>query len=598
MQTNTRLTRPPPAHGLIHRALSLLTMLMGLLLLGLPALAHAQAVPAEPGSRRAPLVLGEDRGPVNMDAALDFFLDSTSQYKIEDIEQGTRMSFAPVRRGTSHLVDGGALWLRFSAVVQDTSVHWRLHLPMAGADHVTLYFRDASGRWVRQQAGDSFPMHAWPQAGRHPVFSISHEAGREVSYYMEIRHARVPFSALPKLISDSRLATATQSEYMLLGAYFGLAGLAIILALANALAYRDLGFGSYAVYIIMFAGTQGAFTGIAGLYWWPAWPQLNNAAVFMLPVCGASAAIWFVRTVTTPRKFSRALDWLMLGIMALLPLVGLLDMLIPTLDSFSMINTLISAGIAVLLMTLGVALFEGDRHARWIALGFLPVLLATLFPLMRNLGWMSSGFLTEYAMILASAIEAPILFYGLHRRVSQRLEPRVRATSLNTIDPLTGLHSSPVLVNKLRQALDTASRYPQPFALLLVNLTNLPVLQNQYGREIADRAMVMAAARLRAAARPADTVARVGDSHIALLLEGPISAPDANAVATKILASGLRQSNQLPDAEALLFRIAVGHLSGTDGVAPGDAAACLARMLQAVKDMNDGSRKAIRLVKL
>ena len=576
----------------------MLAALLVVLLSGTTLTSYAQPLPDEGAVRRPTLMLGADKGPLNMDAALGVFLDSTGRYTLDEVEQGSNIHFSLAQRGRAFLIDNGTLWLRFNAVVEDSSIHWRLVLPMSGADDVAVHFRNAAGEWVHQRAGDTRRMSTWPQEGRHPVFSITHDQGREVTYYVEIRHARVPFSVLPVMTSDTRLATASQSEHMLLGIYFGLAGLAIILALANAIAYRDLGFGSYAAYIIMFAGTQGAFTGVAGLYWWPEWPQLNNAAVFMLPVCGASAAIWFVRTVTTPRKFSRALDWLMLGVMALLPAVGLLDMLVPSLDSFAMINNLISAGMVVLLMTLGVALFEGDRHARWISLGFLPVLLATLFPLMRNLGWMSSGFLTEYAMILASAIEAPILFYGLHRRVAQRREPRVRATSLSTTDPLTGLHSTRVLVNKLRQALDTAGRYPQPFALLLVNLSNLAALQSQYGREIADRAMVMAAARLRAVASPADTVARVGDSHFGLLLEGPITSADANAVATKILASGLRQSSQLPDVESMLFHIAVGHLSGHDSVAPEDAEACLARMLQAVRDMNDGSRKAIRLVKL
>ncbi|MDO9403756.1 MAG: 7TM diverse intracellular signaling domain-containing protein [Polaromonas sp.] len=533
-----------------------------------------------------------------MDESLESFMDAGGQRTAADMDADPSLRFTRISPGAPQMLDGGALWLRFDAVTQDPAVQWRLLLPMSGADNVTLHFRTSDGQWVRQQAGDTFAMRTWPQASRHPVFSISHETGHTVRYYLEIRHARVPFSVMPTLVTDKRFTSESQRQHMLLGVYFGLAGLAIILALANAVAYRDMGFTSYAIYIAMFAGTQGVFTGIAGMYWWPDWPALNNAGVFMLPVCAAAAAMWFVRTVTTPRKFSRALDWLTVGLMTALPLVGLLDLLVPTLESFSVINTLIGVGMLVVLMSIGVSLAEGDRHARWVALGFLPVLLASLFPLLRNFGVLASGFLTEYAMILASAIEAPILYYGLHRRVSQRSEPRARASSLRTTDPLTGLHTAPVLVDKLRQALDTASRYPQPFALLLVNLTNHASLQSQHGREVGDRAMVMAAARLRSAARPPDTVARVGDSQFALLLEGPISAADANQVATKILASGLRQSNQLPDAESLLFHIAVGHLSGQDGVASADAAACLSRMLQALRDMNDGSRKAIRLVKL
>lgn len=569
---------------MLHRSL----LLFALLFLGLALPASAQ-VPV--------LELDDDRHAIRLDASLQVLLDATGRLTAPEVDQLSAARFRPVDRDAPYLLDSGALWLRFDATVTNPSIDWHLSIPLPGIDDASLFYRDAQGRWVTQEAGDTRPISTWPQAARFPVFSLSHETGYAVRYYLRVQHARVPFSALPQVVSGTRLLTEQQNAHILLGIYFGLAALVVALALANALAYRDMGFATYALYIGLFAGAQAAFTGVAGLYWWPDMPALNNVSVFLLPVSAAAAAMWFVRTVTVPRRFSRALDWLLIGLIGVLPLIGVMDALLPTVESFAMINTLLCAGIAVLLMVIGVSLVEGDHHARWVAMGFLPVLVATLFPVLRNFGLIASSFYTEYGLMLASAVEAPILFYGLHRRVSQRREPRLRATTLRTIDPLTGLYSAPVMVDKLRQALDTAKRYPQPFALLLVNLTNLGVLQ-QHGRETGDRAMVMAAARIRAVAGPGDTVARVGDSQFALLLEGPINARAANDVATKILASGLRPSRELPDAESLLFHIAVGHLGDEAGVAPGDAAACLARMQQSVKDLNDGSRKAIRLVKL
>ena len=92
-------------------------------------------------------------------------------------------------------------------------------------------------------------------------------------------------------------------------------------------------------------------------------------------------------------------------------------------------------------------------------------------------------------------------------------------------------------------------------------------------------------------------MARVGDSQFALLMEGAFSA-QATELATRILARGLRPAGALPGAEPLIFHIGVGLLGEGTGAIPADADACLARMLQAVKSMNDGSGKAIRLVQL
>ena len=63
-------------------------------------------------------------------------------------------------------------------------------------------------------------------------------------------------------------------------------------------------------------------------------------------------------------------------------------------------------------------------------------------------------------------------------------------------------------------------------------------------------------------------------------------------------ASGLRPSRELPDAEPLRFHIAIGYMSDPARLASTPSQACLARMMQAVKDMSDGSRKAIRLIHL
>ncbi|WP_372825901.1 7TM diverse intracellular signaling domain-containing protein [Polaromonas sp.] len=559
------------------------------------------ALLASPAGAAEVLILGSGNGPVGMASVLEFWRDGHGQTPVEKVEAGAgSLPFTAVRSGQAHELDNAALWLRFDAVIRDPKVHWKLELPMSGVDKITLYYRDRLGRWVVQQAGDSLPISAWAQPGRYPVLSLSHEVGETIRYYIRVEHARIPFSALPRAVSEAQVTTARQLDHLLLGIYFGLAALVTVLALINAAAYRDWGFATYAVYMATFAGAQGAFAGLTGLYVWPQRPELNNIAIVVLPLAAAAAALWFVRTVITPKRFSRALDWFIVALMTLLPVIALLDAAFPTPESFALINILISAGMVVLLMVLGVSLFEGDRHARWIALGFLPVLLGTLFPLLRNFGVLPSSFLTQNALMLGSALEAPILFYGLLRRVTQRRESETRATTLRTTDPLTGLGSARVLVRKLRQALSTAARYQQPCALLVINLTNLAALQQQHGRETGDRAMVMAASRIRAAAQTTDTVARVGDSHFALLMEGPMTSDSVNDVATKILASGLRPSRELPDADPLVFHIAIGYMAEPGRLArtEAEAQACLADMLHVVKEMNDGSRKAIRMIQL
>lgn len=312
----------------------------------------------------------------------------------------------------------------------------------------------------------------------------------------------------------------------------------------------------------------------------------------------AASALWFVRTVGRTQQIAPRLDLLMQALVVALPLCGLMNAFLLNAVAFAIYNALIGATIVVLVTALLLIALRGDAQLRWVGLGFLPIGLAAIFPLLRNYGLIESSFLTQYALMIGSAIETPVLFYGLYQRLLRSRLPNSRAKSLQTIDPLTGLHSPRVLIGRLHQSLMTAMRHQQPFAILMVHLANLGTLQNQHGRETGERALVMAAARIRAVARPTDTVARAGEAQFALLMEGPVSALLANDIATKILASGLRPSDELPDIEPLQFHIAIGHLDDMASLPTTQADGCFARMLRAVSEMNDGSRKAIRRVQL
>ena len=561
--------------------------------------AGAQALvpaPLSASSVGGAALLDGSAAKVNLEPFLTFFLDASGTLTADQLEALPDSSFSAVNPARAYLVGDGALWFRFDAINHQPQTHWRLLVPLPGVDDVVVYYRNPAGSWTTQQAGDTRAMSTWTQPARYPVFSTSYSAGQAVRYFVKIQHARVPYSVLPRIVSDAQLLNTELSDHLLLGAYFGLAALVVVLALANTLARRDLAFGTYALYMVLFTLSQGMFIGVAGLYWWPEWPELNKSIIFVLTLA-ATAGTWFVRTVVMPKRFFRWLDVALLALMATLPLAGLADMLLQNRYTFNAFNALVSCNLVVLLAVVGIALVAGDKHSRWVAYGFTPVLLAALVPLLRNLGVVQSSFWTEYALLLGSAIEVPILFYGLNRRMAQGRDVSARASGLRVVDPLTGVYVTKILTDKLQGFLEASSVYRQPFAMLCIELTNFGDLQKKYNRETADRALVMAAVRIRSAARLVDTVARIGDAQFALLMAGPVNAVDANEVATQIVAAGLRANDKLPEREPLRFNIALHHHSEFAAADAAQAEAMLAQLLVELKVMNDGSTRTIRLVK-
>jgi diguanylate cyclase (GGDEF)-like protein len=487
----------------------------------------------------------------------------------------------------------GAAWFVFDAVSNSSDTHWRLVVPLAGADIVKLYYRGQDGQWVTQQAGDRIAISDWTQPGRYPVFSMAQRTGQQVRYFVKVEHVQVPYSTLPKIMGEVQLFSTMLSEHILMGAYFGLALLVVVLALANTFTYRDAGFGTYSVYIALFILAQGMLTGVAGLYWWPELPVLNKSAPLVFSLA-ATAAAWFVRTMVVPKRTFPPLDIVMLILIVLTPLSGLFSVLLQDQLTFSVFNLMLILNMAVLLVVLLVAVLTGDKHSRWIAFGFAPVLLAALAPVLRNYRVIESSFWTEYALLIGSAIEIPLLFYGLYLRMAQERGINLRAKEMRYVDPLTGIYTARVISKKLKELLETDTRSPKPFALLAIDLTNCAELEKKYSRETADRAVVMAAARIRSVARSADTVARIGDAQFALLMADPVDLAKANDLATKILAAGLRATNELPESEPLRFHIALGQRH--DLSVTSTAESVLQQLIAALKEMKNGSRKAIRTV--
>jgi diguanylate cyclase (GGDEF)-like protein len=580
-----------------YRFAALGALLWTALLLGTAVVAAAQGLAAAPASPAPPqpqlLQLTSSTREVPLAGRSQYWVEDGSALRAEDIE--ARQSTLPFRSradGDTHLLEGKTLWVRFDARVDDTSVRWHLELMLAGVDRAELSYRDQQGQWITQAAGDSLPLDSWPQAGRYPVFALSQHAHGDVRYFLRVSHARVPFSARMQVVSHTQLNIQHEKEQFLLGGYFGLAALVVLVAAANAVANRDWGFGTYAVYVALLAMAQGVFTGVSAQYLWPGYPQLSQAGVFFLPLLATASGLMFVRTVTAPRRFSPALDWFVLSLASLLVVVGLIDVLLPTSEGFAVTNTLIAASMSVLVMLVVLSLLEGDRNGRWLAMGFVPVLVTAVFPLLRNFGLMPSSVLTEYGLMLGSALETPILFYGLHRRLTIRGEARARARALSQTDPLTGLAHPRILLLRLQGALMRATRYRHQCSLLVIDFANYGTLLREYGREAADGALVLAAARLRAIVRDVDTAARVGDHQFALLVEGPSTAQDAQDVATHAVARGLHDSELLPPGESLRFHVAIATLPQDAS----DASAVLAHLISEVRQITPDSRKTIRNV--
>jgi len=563
------------------------------MLLSLLACAMAAQNPPATGAQPAPppVVLGDEHVTIPLDRHARYWFDDARHPTPDQLETaGDSIPWQLRDAGRGYRIDGKALWFQFDAINRG-SQRWYLQLGASGIDRAQFFWRRPSGEWVSQEAGDTRPVSEWPLPGRLPTFELARRTDKPVRYWVRIEHERVDFAAPLVLYDQSTLVESREAEQFLLGGYFSLAALIAIVSFANALAYRDRNFAVYAIYVVALAAGQLAYLGVGAQHVWDKWLQWNEISTFVLPGLSAAAALWFTQTVTEPQRFSRVLDVAVWAVIAALLSSVAADVILVSRLSLLLQISLTTLALVIVAILIAVVWTQGDDpHVRLIALGFLPVLVLAVFPILRGFNMIPVSPLTRYGVSIGAALEMPILFYALSLRGSRRREATVRAAALTRNDALTGLAHTRTFLQRLDDALQRCATVKHACGLMAVKIANHDSIIAEYGRDTAERSLVVAASLLRNVATDVDIAARVGDHVFAVLLEGPATPGDLTSRAQQLVASGLRPSDALPSGVVLKFHVAAAMLPDRQL----DADGSLRWLMDGVNSIRPDSRKLIR----
>ena len=562
------------------------------------SLAQAQFPDAAPVTHPAgvpvqAIVLAAPTRVVTLDGRSQFWIDATGKSSVEQVEAaGDTLPWELRQRNARYRINDKALWIRFDAVVPDDN-RWYLELRSSSIDRVQLFYRHPDGRWLTQEAGQTRPVSSWPLPGRLPTFELAPGSRQPIRYYLRAEQSRFDFSSSLVLHNQAALLTSQLSEQFMLGAFFGLAALIGFLAFANAVVHRDRSFAVYTVYVVTLAFGQLAYLGLGAQHVWTDWLRWNQIATLVLAGATTAAALWFVRTITEPARFSRVLDFSVLALIAAVLGAVAVDLLVASQRSLAVLLIFTAVGLmAALLLVMVVWSVGDDPYVRLIALGFLPVVVMAMFPVARGLNLMAASGLTRYGLSVGAAVQILILFYVLSVRGSRRREADVRSAALSRTDALTGLAHHRSLQQRLETTLTRCLKQKHACAVLAIRLANYDALVSEYGRDVAEKALVVTASLLRSTITDIDLAARVGNQEFTLLLEGPTTPEAATSCAQKVIARGLQQSAALPATASLKFNVAVAMLPDKGF----DADGCIAWLRDAVNAIRPDARRAIRLV--
>lgn len=126
----------------------------------------------------------------------------------------------------------------------------------------------------------------------------------------------------------------------------------------------------------------------------------------------------------------------------------------------------------------------------------------------RDRGGVFSAEDAETVGVLAHQAEAAIYNTFLHEEASR----------LSITDGLTGLWNRRQFDFSIGQEVDRASRFREPFSVVMLDIDDFREVNNRYGHQVGDAVLIDLARRLTDATREVDLVARYGGEEFVLLL--------------------------------------------------------------------------------
>lgn len=144
-------------------------------------------------------------------------------------------------------------------------------------------------------------------------------------------------------------------------------------------------------------------------------------------------------------------------------------------------------------------------------------------------------------------------------------------------DALTGLANFRALSSKVEEEFHRASRYDYPLSAVMIDLDNLKLINDRYGHDVGNRAILALTRTLRASLRQVDFAARYGGDEFVILL--PHQTPNEAAVMVERIRRVLA-GVELPGSDGKALDVVLTLSAGVAGHLPDDMRATPEGLMQ------------------
>jgi two-component system, sensor histidine kinase LadS len=466
---------------------------------------------------------------------------------------------APVGAGMAALTADNELWVSLHLQnATDRQRAWLLQFALPSIDEITLFER-RDDRWTESSAGDQVPLKEWPRAGRFPQFDLKFQPGEAREIFVRVRNASTVPLAL-RLVDSDEAAAAEERLALVFGVVLGALALLVAACLLQAALYRDSAYFLFGAYALLLGAAFAALSGLAGRHWWgdvPAWADLAKT---VFPVAAAGVSVWLVRALCNMPMRGQLVSRVSATSGAFVVAAAVVEAALGTPVLWLAAVAVAVAATSVIAMAL-TTWRRGDPMGAWTLAAHLPLIVSTILILMRMYGVAPIAFDSNALVSISITLIVPLLLVALHLRSKEILTLRTRSRELVSTDPLTGLLSPALFRERVAAAVLRYTKSRHNAVVLYVRVAHHARIREVHGGTLADQSMVRAAMTLQRLFPDADSMGRVGESAVGLILETVTARVAISERASRVVAHGLMPLPDVKPDVTLNFQVAANSLA-------------------------------------
>jgi len=421
--------------------------------------------------------------------------------------------------------DVPAVWLRFEAASwQNGELPRHFFSRTARFKSITFHAIDTDGavRSLKLTEADGRPFAAGP-VFQLPLPKITRETTTLIAR-VEAPHS-VPLLTEARITRDPGLADWSPIDMMLLAFVAGMLVLPLLFDISFYVVLRERFVVLHAAmvtammtYVLTAGGLAAAFVtlpvavmAVVGPLAWAI--GVGISALFLANFLERAAQSWTMRQITI------TIGWFTM----IVP--GFFALQLDATQRFDDVGYFITFMPAIIVISAAVieAMARGSRSARFLAIAWAPIIIASVERLLRGLGSHVAPSSHDQMLYVAVGIEVVVIslaiadrFLALRRERDAALTEAKMLEQISARDSLTGLMNRRAIEARfdelLKQGFDT-------FAL--VDLDRFKTINDVHGHQVGDAALIACASAIRASGDRDAVAVRLGGEEFVVLLRGP-----------------------------------------------------------------------------